>query len=108
MKAPRELKRYVGSIVHLRPSPSVAVRPSEILNDFSETKEPTVIEFYLESPGLAGLKCCSNGPGHMTNIVAMHIHMNFNGSNRVGPCKLVVLLFSFSVLVEHQNNSLQT
>ena len=36
--------------------------------------EPDVTKFYIDPPRAEGMKVCSNGPGHMTNIVAMPIY----------------------------------
>ena len=41
---------------------------------FSETTGPIEAKFYMESPWDGGTKVCSNGPGHITKMVAMPIY----------------------------------
>ena len=38
-----------------------------------ETAEPIEDKFHVEPPLDGGMKECSNGPGHMTNMAAMPI-----------------------------------
>ena len=39
-----------------------------------ETTGPIKLKFHMETPLDAGTKVCSNGPGHMTKMVAMPIY----------------------------------
>ena len=51
------------------------IRPSTISNIFSsETTVPIKLKFHIETPLDAGMKVCSNGPGHMNKMVAMNIY----------------------------------
>ena len=44
-------------------------------NFFSlETAKPIEAKFYVEPPWDRGMKVCSNGHGHMTNMAAMPIY----------------------------------
>ena len=48
---------------------------SAFSNISSETVEPNEAKFHVESPWDGwGMKVCSNGPGHMTNMAAMPIY----------------------------------
>ena len=50
--------------------------PSTISNDFSsETTGPIATKFHIQPPGPLRKKSCSNGLGHMTNIVTMPIYV---------------------------------
>ena len=40
----------------------------------SETAGPIEAKFHVEPPWDGGMKVCSNGPGHMTNIATMPIY----------------------------------
>ena len=40
----------------------------------SETTGPIEAKFHTEPPWDGGMKVCSNGPGHMTQLAAMHIY----------------------------------
>ena len=42
-----------------------------ILNISSEATGPIVTKFYVEPSGDEGTQICSNGPGHMTNMMAI-------------------------------------
>ena len=39
-----------------------------------ETARPTEAKFHVEPPWDGGMKVCSNGPGHMTNMAARPIY----------------------------------
>ena len=39
-----------------------------------ETARPIETKFHVEFPWDGGMKICSNGPGHMTNMAAMPIY----------------------------------
>ena len=44
-------------------------------NFFSlETARRIEAKFHVEPPWDGGMKVCSNGPGHMTYMIAMHIY----------------------------------
>ena len=50
---------------------------STFANFFSlETAKPIEAIFYLEPPWDGGMKICSNGPGHMTNMAVTPIYGN--------------------------------
>ena len=51
-----------------------SVRQSTSSNIISETTGPIKLKFHVETPYDAGTKICSNGPGHMTKMVAMPIY----------------------------------
>ena len=52
-----------------------AIHCPHSLNIFSsETTGPIEAKFHMESPWDGGTKVCSNGPGHMTKMVAMPIY----------------------------------
>ena len=53
---------------------SLRVRPSTISNIFSEITRPFKFEFHMKTLWDAGTKVCSNGPGHMTKMVATPIY----------------------------------
>ena len=56
----------------------VCICMSTFSNIFSsETTGPIETKFHMECPWDGGTKVCSNGPGHMTKMVAMPI----NGEN---------------------------
>ena len=39
-----------------------------------KTAEPTEAKFHMKPPWDGGTKICSNGPGHMTSMAAIHIY----------------------------------
>ena len=39
-----------------------------------ETAKPIETKFYVEPSWNGGTKICSNGPGHIINMTAMHIY----------------------------------
>ena len=41
---------------------------------YLETAKPIEAKFHLYPPWDEGMKICSNGPGHMTNMAAMPIY----------------------------------
>ena len=43
-----------------------------VLN-ISEATGPVLTKFYVEPSGVEGTKGCSDGSGHMTNMVAMPV-----------------------------------
>ena len=57
---------------HCRPYVCVCV--SAFSNISSETTGPIEAKFHMEPPWDGGMKICSNGPGHMTKMVAMSIY----------------------------------
>ena len=44
-----------------------------ILNISSEATGPVVTKFYVDPSGAEGIKICSDGPVHMTNVAAMPV-----------------------------------
>ena len=44
-----------------------------VSNISSEATGPVVTKFYVEPSGAEGTKICLNGPGYMTNMVAMPV-----------------------------------
>ena len=52
----------------------VFVCASTFSNISSETTGPTEAKFDVEPPWDGGMKVCSNGPGHMTDMAAMTIY----------------------------------
>ena len=44
-----------------------------ISNVSSEAPGPIITKFYVEPSGAERTKACSNGPGHMTNMMAMPV-----------------------------------
>ena len=58
-----------------RPPSSSVIRRPHSLNIFSsETTGPVKVKFHMELLWNGGMKVCSNGPGHMTKMVAMPIY----------------------------------
>ena len=51
---------------------------------FLETAKPIEGKFQIDPPWGKGMKVCSNGPGHMTNMAAMPVFdkIFFSGSKR--------------------------
>ena len=43
-------------------------------SNISETTGPIEASFHVELPWDGGMKVCSNGPGHMTNMATMPIY----------------------------------
>ena len=60
---------------------------STFLNFFSlETARPNEAKFHVDHPWDGGTNICSNGPDHMTKMVAMPIHgKNFKKSSSLEP-----------------------
>ena len=52
---------------------------------FLETAWPTKIKFHMELSWDGGTKVCSNGPGHMTNIVTMPTHVYGKNLKKASP-----------------------
>ena len=51
-----------------------------------EAPRAFVSRFYIEPSGAKGTKICSNGSGHMTNMVAMPVDsINFKKSSSLEP-----------------------
>ena len=68
-------RRLMGELIvyQSRRRPSV-VSPSTISNIFSsQTTGPIELKFHMKTPSDAGMKVCSNGPGHMTKMAATPI-----------------------------------
>ena len=52
----------------------------------SETTGPIEAKYHVEPPWDGGMKVCSNGPGLMTNMAAMHIYVqNLKKSSSLEP-----------------------
>ena len=52
----------------------------------SETSGLIEVKFHVEPPWDGGTKVCSNGPGHITKMAAMHIYgKNFKKSSSSEP-----------------------
>ena len=60
---------------------------STFSNFFSlETARPIETKFHVEPPWYEGMKDCSNGPGHMTDIAVMPIYgKNLKKSSSLKP-----------------------
>ena len=57
----------------------IDIGPSSLRFTFSnffslETAWPIEAKFHVEPPWDGGMKVCSNGPGHITNMAAMPIY----------------------------------
>ena len=53
----------------------MSLRFTTFSNFFSlETARPIDAKFHVEPPWDGGMKVCSNGPGHMTNMATMPIY----------------------------------
>ena len=63
---PSYLKTYISFSIDLGPR---SLRFTTFSNFFFlETARPIEAEFHVEPPWDGGMKVCSNGPGHMTNM----------------------------------------
>ena len=59
---------------------------STFSNIFSETTGPIEAKFHMEPPWDGGMKVCSNGHGHMTNMATMPIYdKNLKKSSSLQP-----------------------
>ena len=65
----------MGELIVYQSLRRLSVHLSTFSNIFSsETTGPIKLKFHMETPLGAGIKVCSNGPGHMTKMAATPIY----------------------------------